>query len=242
MSVGDRLARGDASAAFSTQSGISDFENDLIFRPEIVAEKYGLTDEEILKYQQERITGAKMPDLPTVALRQQEQEDRQDAMKLGFVVTDRRLGSGAPVTAKKPKKFVEKQYQVLKPILDRVLVKRVGLDEGLELLEDGSVRDTRTGMIVMTAQYREHHNVGIVLAVGDFVVMGGVKTPLSDVVKVGDRVTYGDYNSEVFHMDESKVEKLCDAVEINYEPDPEGLRIVFVQDIRGIESPIVEGQ
>jgi hypothetical protein len=61
---------------------------------------------------------------------------------------------------------------------------------------------------------------------------------MSEVVRVGDRVTYGDYNSEVFLMDEDKVKELCDAVQMNYEPDPEGLRIVRVQDVRGFEYPI----
>jgi hypothetical protein len=52
-------------------------------------------------------------------------------------------------------------------------------------------------------------------------------------------VTYGDYNSEVFLMDEAKVQQLCDAVQMNYEEDPEGLRVVRVQDVRGVEREIV---
>ena len=57
-------------------------------------------------------------------------------------------------------------------------------------------------------------------------------------VRVGDRVTYGDYNSEVFIMDENKVQELCDAVQMNYEPDPEGIRVVRVQDVRGFEREV----
>jgi hypothetical protein len=36
-------------------------------------------------------------------------------------------------------------------------------------------------------------------------------------------------------MDEAKVQQLCDAVQMNYEEDPEGLRVVRVQDVRGVE-------
>ena len=61
---------------------------------------------------------------------------------------------------------------------------------------------------------------------------------MNDVVQVGDRVTFGDYNSEVFKQGDEKTQKLCDAVQMNYEADPEGLRVVRVQDIRVIERPL----
>jgi len=70
------------------------------------------------------------------------------------------------------------------------------------------------------------------------VIIGGQKVPMSDIVRVGDRVTYGDYNSEVFHMDEKRVIALCDAVQMNYEKDEEGLRIVRVQDVRLVEREV----
>src|ERR1035437_10110535 len=86
-----------------------------------------------------------------------------------------------PVELKKAEpKFPEKQDGAFKPILERVLIKRVAEDKNMEQLEDGSMRDKRTGFII-PAKYRQHSNVGVVLAVGDFVVMGGVKTPLSDI-------------------------------------------------------------
>jgi co-chaperonin GroES (HSP10) len=107
----------------------------------------------------------------------------------------------------------------------------------LELLEDGSVRNKTTGLII-AAQYRQHSNTGIVLAAGTLVSLGGRIFPMSEFVSVGSRVTYGDYNSEVFHMKEEKIRELCDAVHMNYEEDPEGLRIVRVQDVRGVEEPL----
>lgn len=238
---GDQLARGQRSAQFAGgASSISSFEDDLIFRPEIVAEKYGLTEEQIAAYQKDREEHIALPNLPTV-------EDLKElqASKL-FSVTDKRhsyLESAHPLAEEskvvfKPKKFADKSYAPAKPILDRILIKRIPDDPNMELLEDGSMKDKRTGFII-PPQYRQHSNVGVVLAIGEFVVMGGVKTPLSDFIQPGDKVTFGDYNSEVFHMSDERVEKLCDAVQLNFESDPEGLRIVRVQDVRVIEHPLM---
>ena len=48
---GDQLAAGARSAQFSAgNSGISDFAHDLAVRPEIVAEKYGLSWPVLLRY------------------------------------------------------------------------------------------------------------------------------------------------------------------------------------------------
>jgi hypothetical protein len=55
-------------------------------------------------------------------------------------------------------------------------------------------------------------------------------------------VVFGDYTSEVFKLSEEKTRELCDAVEMNYEADPEGLRIVRVQDLRTVEFPICKTQ
>lgn len=90
----------------------------------------------------------------------------------------------------------------------------------------------------MPAKYRQHSNTGVVLAIGQFVVIGGCKTPLSDVVKVGDRVTYGDYNSEIAYLHEDIVKALCDAVQLNYVEDEDGTRIVRIQDVRGVEPQV----
>jgi co-chaperonin GroES (HSP10) len=240
-SAGDKLARGDKSAQFSAQAGLSDFENDLIFHPETVAKKYGITQGLVERYQKLRTQGEKMPDLPTKAVVEEEKQDKADALRLGYTVVDKRIGvmPQAAVVEATPLKYPTKEYTAFKPVLDRVLVKRTTIDPNMEELSDGSLRDKRTGFIT-PATYREHQNVGHVLSVGDFVVMGGVKTRLEDIVKPGDRVTWGDYNSEVFMMSDDKVEALCDKLKINYVSDPEGLRIVRVQDIRGVESPIDE--
>jgi co-chaperonin GroES (HSP10) len=107
----------------------------------------------------------------------------------------------------------------------------------MELLKDGSVKNKKTGLII-AAKYRQHSNIGVVLAAGKFVILGGQRIPMEEVVRVGDRVTYGDYNSEVFTMSEERVKSLCDAVQFNYFEDEDGLRVVRVQDVRGVEPPI----
>jgi co-chaperonin GroES (HSP10) len=155
----------------------------------------------------------------------------------GITVIDRRtnwLSTEVKEAPLAPKKYPDKTYASGSPILDRVLIKRCAENSDMKIMEDGSVLNTKTGLVI-AAKYRQHSNVGIVLAVGQFVILGGQKIPMRDVVRVGDRVTYGDYNSEVFIMDEKKVEVLCDSVQMNYEPDPEGLRVVRVQDIRMVE-------
>jgi co-chaperonin GroES (HSP10) len=166
----------------------------------------------------------------------------------GITVIDRRpnyganLGLGSGAFREAPtveRKWPEKTYSAFSPILDRILVKRCAEGPDMKIMEDGSVLNTKTGLVI-AAKYRQHSNIGIVLATGQFVILGGQRIAMSEVVRIGDRVTYGDYNSEVFLMDESKVQELCDAVQMNYEPDPEGLRIVRVQDVRGVERPSVE--
>ena len=61
---------------------------------------------------------------------------------------------------------------------------------------------------------------------------------MADVVKPGDKVTFGDYNSEVYKLSPEKTIALCDAVKMNYEADDEGLRVIRVQDIRTVEHPL----
>jgi|SRR5579871_547973 co-chaperonin GroES (HSP10) len=134
------------------------------------------------------------------------------------------------------KEFPDKEYEIGRPILDRLLVMRVSIDPDEELLEDGSVRNKKTGIITSSA-YRQHTNTGIVLATGGSVVMGGVKFPTSDFVKPGDRIFYGDYNSELFPIDEERVKQLCRAIKVNYEKVENGIRLIRVQDVRMVESP-----
>ena len=152
---------------------------------------------------------------------------------------DKLSGEDIRVAETETKEFPDKNYGTLVPILDRILVMRVSANPDEEILEDGTVRNKKTGFII-PQQYRQHTNNGIVLAAGQFVVMGGIKTPLSEIVKPGDRVFYGDYNSELFPMDEKKVRAMCKALKVNYEHSEDGLRLVRVQDIRGIERPIDE--
>lgn len=102
----------------------------------------------------------------------------------------------------------EPRFAPFKPILDRVIVKRVE-----EQTDDDS--------IVISKKYRQHSNKGIVVAVGDFVVLGGERVALSHFIKVGDRVLFGEYNAEKFLK------------------DGEELNLVRIQDIRGIE-PVLE--
>lgn len=230
---GDALARGAKSANFAGAASISQFEDDLIFRPEIVAEKYGLTQEEVEKYNAMRNAGEKVPDLPTKDLK----ED------LGFEVTDKRpsyfdtrLQEAEPVAEETPK-YPEKQYTNFKPILDRVLVKRISLDKNFEVLSDGSLRNKKTGFVV-PAKYRQHNNTGVVLAIGDFVVISGVKTPLSEFINPGDIVSFGEYNVEKMILPDDQVLALCDAIQFNYVAEEEDLNLVRVQDVRSVRRPI----
>ena len=228
---GDQLAAGARSAQFSAgNSGISDFAHDLAVRPEIVAEKYGLSESEITTYQDMREKGETLPDLKSVDVKNED-------ITNGITVIDRRISFDSKPVPEVPKKFKEKTYSKPTTILDRVLVKRIPEDPNFERLEDGSLRDRRTGFVI-PAMYRQHNNVGIVLAVGQFVILGGLRVPMEQVVHPGDRVTFGDYNSEVYKLSPDKTETMCDAVEMNYEADEEGLRVIRVQDIRTVEHPV----
>lgn len=91
-----------------------------------------------------------------------------------------------------------------RPILDRVLLRRVEP----EAVEDG---------FTVPERYRQHSNLGEVLALGDGVVLGKEWKPLTDFVKVGDVCLYGEYTAEAL------------------EKDGETLWIVRIQDIRGVK-------
>lgn len=232
-SGGDVLARGAKTAQFSAGNGdMTDFEHDLAVRPEIVSEKYGLSEVEISQYQEQREKGEKLPDLKAVDL------EADGTLTAGVTVIDRRIDFNNPAPIKvAEKKFKDKTYGAPATILDRILVKRIPEDPNFERMEDGSLKDKRTGFVIPAA-YRQHNNIGIVLVVGQFVVLGGVRIPMGDIVRPGDRVTFGDYNSEVYKQSEEKTVALCDAVEMDYEVDDEGLRVIRVQDIRTVEHPL----
>src|SRR5271157_4016023 len=233
--IGDTLAKGALSAQFAgASSNISDFENDVIYMGvEEVCTKYGLSQADYDEAQARREAGQHLPDLTPVAL--------QDTLEVGFSITDHRKNylsestEAAAVKAEAPKKYPEPTYGTARPILDRILVMRISDDPDTELLEDGSTRNKKSGLIT-AAKYRQHSNVGIVLAAGGFVVLGGLRIPMEELIKPGYKVVFGDYNSEVFPMDKMKAEALCDVVGVNYVDDQQGLRIVRVQDVRTVEK------
>lgn len=228
---GDVLARGGRSANFAGAASVTQFEDDLIFRMDTVAEKYGLTQEEVDRYEHQRLLGeVPLPDLQTVT------------QKLNITIVDRRpsyLDLEKSEEVKEPElEFPKKEYMTFQPILDRVLVMRVPENEDFKILEDGSAINKKTGLVV-AAKYRQHSTTGIVLATGAFAVLGGQIFKLGEFVTPGDRVTFGDYNSEVFRMDPVKAKELCRNLEVNYSDDEEGIRIVRIQDIRGVEREVV---
>lgn len=162
----------------------------------------------------------------------------EEEQTFGVPVLDKRRHYNplaAEAEAKPTLRLSEREFAPLQPIMDRVLIKRINDNPDLEILDDGSARDKKTNMII-PAKYRQHSNTGIVLAAGSFVVTGGVRIPMSEILKPGDKVTFGDYNSEVFHMEEHKEKALCDALGLNFLPEEGSIRIVRVQDIRGVES------
>jgi len=233
LNGGDALARGAKSAQFSTHTELSEFEYDLStgMDNDELKKKYGLSEVEIDNYRERRGNGERIDISPV----------HEQSLTDGIEVIDRRsvfLNQEEVKAVEKPApKFKEKTYTKPTTLLDRVLIKRIVDDPDLELLQDGTVRSKKTGFIIPQA-YRQHNNVGIVLAVGQFVIMGGLRIPMEELVKPGDKVKYGDYNSEVFVQDESVTREMCDAVGMNYEEDPEGLRVVRVQDIRTIQRPV----
>ena len=94
-----------------------------------------------------------------------------------------------------------KEYGEFECLLDRVLIRRLP-------------EDTGTGLQIPN-KYREPQRWGEVIAIGDSVVLGGVKWPLSDYVSVGDIVKYGEHTAEQFDTND------------------EDVFIVRVQDLRG---------
>jgi co-chaperonin GroES (HSP10) len=236
--MGDRLARGNASAQFpSASSSITDFENDFMYlTKEELCTKYGLSETEYDTYHAQReVENQHLPDLTPVALQEENPE-----LGSGFSIKDHRqnylLEEPDPKTKVEApvKKFPDPTFEKFTPVLDRMLIMRITDDPDTILLPDGSTQNVKSG-IVTAAKYRQHSNVGIVLALGKYVILSGVRFDITEFVNVGDKVTYGDYNSEVFPMDDKKVEALCDSLGINYVKDEQGLRVVRIQDVRGVE-------
>lgn len=95
------------------------------------------------------------------------------------------------------------EYEPFRPILDRVLIRRVEEEE-------------KAGLGV-PSKYRQQTNRGVVVAIGDFFVMGGLTRDMAFYLKIGDHVLFGEYNAEKFIKDD------------------EELWLVRIQDIRGVE-------
>src|ERR1017187_6992270 len=163
--IGDKLARGATSAQFSTAANMTDFEADFIYKD--VAEvltKYSLSQSEYDVYAAMRLNNEKLPDLNPAAY--------QEQMGVAFSVTDHRKNYAADNLTSMPdavketvKKFPEPEYEPIKTLMDRILVMVISADPDEELLEDGSTRSRKTGLI-STAKYRQHSNTGIVLMAG----------------------------------------------------------------------------
>ena len=231
MPVGDKLARGDRSAAFGgAGSSITDFEQDFAFLTKAeIEEKYGLSETEYDVYDKLRVDGQKLPELTPVGTQE---------IGPGFTVTDRRMFNALPEAKQvetKVSQFPVKEYRTGKAILDRLLVKRIEDDPDIEVLEDGSARNRVTGMFI-PASYRQHNNKGLVLRVGDGVGIGGEYFPMNLFVKCGDKVTFGSYNTEKFVMEYKQAKALCDSLQIDHNEDDEPFQIVRIQDVRLVES------
>ena len=234
LAGGDVLAKGGMKANFAGAGGeVTDFEQDFIFMGvEELCNKYALSQSEYDVYAASRLEGNKLPDLKDV--------NHKESLDVGFSVTDHRQNylseatEPAKVVATQVKKYPEPTYEPVETLMDRVLAMVISDDPNIELLEDGSTRDKRTGLI-STSRYRQHSNVGIVLLAGQWVVVGGVKIDMSDVLKPGDKIVYGDYSSERFSLSDEKAQALCDRLGVNYEKTEQGMRVIRVQDIRTVE-------
>lgn len=246
---GDVLASGRAGTAqFGGAQGITDLEQDFAFLTmEAVCNKYALSEAEYDTYAAMRLDGKHLPDLPPVSsLRRlgRGYPDMQEKLSVGFEVTDHRrnyLGTDAvspEVKKLTAKKFPDAVYAPVETLMDRLMVMVISDDPNIVLLEDGSTKNLKTGLIE-TAKYRQHSNVGIVLLAGQWVVLSGLKTPMSDILRPGDKVVYGDYGSEKFPLKEEKAINLCETLGVNYEKTEQGMRIIRVQDVRTVERRIV---
>lgn len=77
----------------------------------------------------------------------------------------------------------------MQPILDRVIVRRI------------ESPNKRESVIETPELYRQQSRWGTVVAVGTGVVLGQKYVPLTEFVKVGDQVYFGEYNAEPFEAD-----------------------------------------
>lgn len=84
-----------------------------------------------------------------------------------------------------------KTYDPPKPILDRLLVRRLAQEE-------------QTGFAI-PEKYRQHTNRGVVISVGDGIVCGTEYYPITMFLNPGDIVKYGEYTSERYGSDDDEL-------------------------------------
>ena len=120
------------------------------------------------------------------------------------IVDTRRINAESVNTYAKSVDVPKLEYGEFTPILDRVQVKVLD-----EMVQDESG-------VMVPPKYRQHSNAGIVIALGQWVVLGGKQIPLDEVIQVGSKIMFGEYNAERFTQDG-----------VDYE-------LVRVQDIRGV--------
>jgi co-chaperonin GroES (HSP10) len=94
----------------------------------------------------------------------------------------------APITDLRPDRT--KQYSAPKPILDRILVRRLAAPKA----EDG---------FVVPEKFRQQTNRGEVVSIGTHVAIGNVEHNLDEFVWPGDIVHYGEYVAEQMKDDPS---------------------------------------
>lgn len=95
----------------------------------------------------------------------------------------------------------------LRPILDRILVRRLPPEKKGDSFDD-----------LVPDKYRQHNNLGRVIAIGDGILLGQEWHPLTEFVQLGQVVLYGEYTAE----------RLEDSGE-------DELYIIRLQDVRGVK-------
>jgi co-chaperonin GroES (HSP10) len=91
----------------------------------------------------------------------------------------------------RPDRSQSKEYHEFECLLDRILVRRIRLDEGTGL----SVPD----------KYKEPQRWGEVISVGQSVVIGGKEYPMTWFVVPGDLVKFGEHTAEQFDSNDEDV-------------------------------------
>jgi len=98
---------------------------------------------------------------------------------------------------------------MMQPVMDRILLRKI--------------EPKQTGKVTIPDQYQESNEYEVV-ALGNFVILGGQRFPLDEFVHVGDRVLVGQYD-----LEEIKV-------------DGEKLFLTRIQNVRGREPKHVEAR